>query len=158
MDRGDEVVNKIGKNKKNLIAAVGLIFLGSITVIALGGLDILPEDDEQQPVEDELDDSYATPDEDSAAVDEQSTADAEVTVEIESSLSPSRPQVDINDPIEFQNQNDFPIRLEFDRSDQEPVIQPGESTQIMFRAVNYYDVYNDESDERITGGSVAVDF
>lgn len=142
------------QHRKEIIISILLIVAGGIIASSFIGLENLSDDPEEN---EQIQESYASPEEDSATVDSQVDEEA-LRVEIESSLSPSRPVVDIGDPVVFENQNDFPIRIEFDRTEEEPVIDSGEETQMRFNAVNYYDVYNHENDERITGGSISVDF
>ena len=142
-------------DRNQIILASTLVILGIFSALTISTVDYNMSDQSEQ--QEELESDYASPGEDSAVVDREVDEDA-VVVEIQTSLSPSRPVVDIGDPVVFENQNNFPIRIEFDRTEEEPVIEPNEATQMRFNAVNYYDVYNNDNDERLTGGSISVDF
>lgn len=142
-------------DRNQIILASTLVILGIFSALTISTVDYNMSDQSEQ--QEELESDYASPGENSAVVDREVDEDA-VVVEIQTSLSPSRPVVDIGDPVVFENQNNFPIRIEFDRTEEEPVIEPDQATQMRFNAVNYYDVYNNDNDERLTGGSISVDF
>lgn len=115
--------------------------------------------DDQQPEDNESDsfDQYASADEESGSTD---TAGATVgeTVEIdEFGVTPARAVIEVGEAVSWRNELDAPVRLEFDRTSQTPTIESGGTLEMRFRAVTYYEVYNAETDEQITGGSIATE-
>ena len=141
------------QRKKYLIAgsaSVVLLVLASITV--LGGLN----KDENGPSNDDIEPenvSYAEPSEDAGKIEEADTADTTVSID-GLGVSPARPRVSLGEPVEFQNDNSYSVRLEFDRTEREPVIEPGSSVVMSFTAMTSYDVINVEQEERVTGGQI----
>lgn len=82
--------------------------------------------------------------------------EASVTIN-ERGVSPSRYSTKIGDPVKWYNNNSFPVRMEFDRSDQKPVIAARDTYTLSFNGITYYSVYNDDTDELVGKGSIYVE-
>ena len=144
-------IEKLFENRNSQIAGVLVL----LVVVSLAGY-VLSSYDTSDPARSEANESYATPGEDSVIDSDKNDEDVDTVVTIGPSVSPSRPVVDIGEIIEFKNQNDFPVRIEFEGSENR-VIDAGDRIQIGFRSVEYYEVYNNENDEKIAGGGVGLD-
>lgn len=97
--------------------------------------------------------SYAEPGENAGKLEQTQSADTVVTIEA-LGVAPARPKLNLGEPVEFRNKNPYPVRLEFDRTEEEPVITPNSSAVMSFTAMTSYDVINIETEERVTGGQI----
>jgi len=140
-------------NRVRATFLIGALLIGVLAAYNLAGVN---ESSEPMP-QLEGQETYASPDENSVIEgNNEDSNEVETVVTIDSSVSPSRPTVDIGETVRFQNENDFAVRIEFEGSD-DKLIEAGEMIEIGFRSIEYYEVYNDENDEKIAGGGISLD-
>ena len=140
------------RNKYLIAGSTSLILLAIVVTTVLGGFN-MAEDSPSNDDNEVENVSYAEPSEDAGKIEESGSA--EITVSIDGlGVAPARPRVSLGEPVEFQNDNSYSVRLEFDRTEREPVIEPGSSVVMSFTAMTSYDVINVEQEQRVTGGQI----
>lgn len=147
---------------RTVYIAVALVALGILfaAVFYMGG-----GDSPQQPVTPEENDTedggnfseYAGASEETGSTDVEETTDIQATFNInEYGIAPANTEIGIGEAVEFVNQNDFDVRLEFDRTGEEPVLEPGDSIAMKFRGITYFTAYEVEDDREIGSGKINV--
>ena len=140
------------RNKYLLAGSASFILLVIAVTIVSGAFNGAEDSPSNRDIEPE-NVSYAEPGEDAGKIEESGSA--EITVSIDGlGVAPARPRVSLGEPVEFQNDNSYSVRLEFDRTNREPVIESGSSVVMSFTAMTSYDVINVEQEERVTGGQI----
>lgn len=71
-------------------------------------------------------------------------------------IVPARVEISPGQAVAFNNTRSFPVRIEFDRTPQTPVVQPGETFKMRFRGITYFTVYNANTGKELGRGSVNV--
>ncbi len=100
---------------------------------------------------------YADADEETGTTDTQGATVVKRVNINEFGVTPSRVEINTGEAVGWVNKNSFPVRLEFDRTSQTPVLEPGGETSMRFRGITYYEVFNTENDKRIARGSIYVE-
>lgn len=85
------------------------------------------------------------------------TAEIQATFHIKKyGIAPATAEISIGAAVKFVNENDFPVRLEFDRTPQTPVLQPGESLAMKFRGITYFTAYEQGANRSIGTAKINV--
>ncbi|MCJ7450430.1 MAG: hypothetical protein MUP58_01685 [Candidatus Nanohaloarchaeota archaeon QJJ-9] len=71
-------------------------------------------------------------------------------------MSPAYATLSVGDGVEWVNKNDFPVYISFDRTEQEPTLQPDENFEMIFRGITYFQVYKKSNNELIARGKIDV--
>lgn len=154
-----------GLGRRQVLAVVvvaAVVVAGAGYYLMQGGSLQLPEQpddqtgDEQQNETDSFD-QYASADEESGSTDTEGATIGQTISIDEFGVTPARATIQVGEAVRWENEREEPVRLEFDRTSQTPTIQPGGSLEMRFRAVTYYDVFNADTDDKITGGSIATE-
>ncbi len=158
MDFDDLSLDSLDAQKKKVIAAAALITVlaASIFVFAQTDFDFMSEEDEELPGENGEDETESGP----TGFISANEIEGDITeVVFEGQRAdPSRPEISPEDGIEFVNQEDFEVQLEFDREEYETVtLESGESGVMDIERIVYYEITPvDEDVEYRTPGGTGV--
>ena len=158
MDFDDLSLDSLDAQKKKVIAAAALITVlaASIFVFAQTDFDLISEE-EELPEENGAENETDSGPTGFISADQIEGDITEVVFEGQRA-DPSRPEISPEDGIEFVNQEDFEVQLEFDRDDYETVtLSSGESGVMDIERIVYYEITPvDEDVEYRTPGGTGV--
>lgn len=144
-------------NWKYVSLALAVLLVASGAYVFLGNGQAPTGDSNAHGTVNNTVDGYATANESTGSPADNNVV-PDGTVEIQKyGVSPSRVETKIGGVVQWENTNDFSVRLEFDRTPQEPVIAPGETFQMSFKGITYYDVYNVKTGDNYASGSIYVE-
>lgn len=130
------------EHQQQALIGVALIVAGALSVYVFSGfIDFSkPAENNSQDVE------YASPDEDSV---DESDKEASAVFSVKSyGVDPYRQEVDLGDTVAFENDREDTVTINFDSSDKEFVLEPGERSTLLVKSITYVDL---ESDTGWTG-------
>lgn len=136
-------------------AGIAVAALGFLVVQTVPGALQADQQQQQAPAEDSFE-QYADASEETGT---RNIGDATIAATItigEFGTTPARATIKTGQAVKWVNNNPYPVYIRFDRTSQEPTIGPGEELTMRFRGVNYYKVFNANSDERVARGSISV--
>lgn len=138
---------------------IGVLVAGVLysqpSILQLGGEDV-PADGTNGEEEDQEEEFVEAENETGTSEGAEDAPLAE-TIEIGAfGVTPARAEGNTGDAFEWENTNDFPVYLTFDRTDDEPTIQADNTMRMRFTGITYYQVYNADTDERIAQGNIYV--
>jgi len=152
-------LDSLDGQKKKVIAVTALITVlaASIFVFAQTDFELVSEEDEELPGENGEENETDSGPTGFISADEIEGEITEVVLS-DQGADPSRPEISPEDGIEFVNQEDFEVQLEFDRDDYETVtLSSGESGVMDIERIVYYEITPvDEDVEYRTPGGTGV--
>ncbi|MDY6769933.1 MAG: hypothetical protein SVU88_03090 [Candidatus Nanohaloarchaea archaeon] len=151
----DDLLDTERPRRTYVLAAIAIAVLVGGAYLLQGQAVLGPAEQDAGNATDEFE-QYADADEETGTTETQgATVGATITVG-EFGVDPASVTIDTGQAVRWTNEKDFPVRLEFDRTPQTPVIPPGGTQEMRFRGITYYDVYNADSGEQIGSGRINV--